>query len=229
MSIPEPKPPSTDITDPKVLAGAKRVATRRNNDARRKLAKERAALPLLADQIPAAPDVLDTPEQVIERRILCQIGARENAVDREIAAVRRVLDLRDQCFAMVPEDEYLVYFERSLEIQYPEWAYWGNVMQGIRERAEPMPEICLWVLTLLADWEGEPPTFQQIHLRCGDGQPKKAIGDACLWLERRLYIKGGVLRPEPLAGFTTESGFQVPGYGTPWSITDAGRRFLEPE
>jgi len=66
----EPKLPGTDHKYPKVLAGAKRVATRRNNDARKKLEAERARVRLFADQLRRVEDLhVITAEGVIERRM----------------------------------------------------------------------------------------------------------------------------------------------------------------
>lgn len=222
----EPQRPSTDINDPRTLAGAKRVASRRNNDVRRKLAKERAALPLLADQIPSEPETLVTPEEVIERRKLSQAAAWDNGVERDLAEIERIRRMRQVVFDMVTEAEYAAYYATSLECGFPLWAYWYNVKAGIVARLEPMPEIAEWLLTLLNDWEGEPPTHLKIHQKCGDGRTLKEISEALHWLEYRKYVVGGVLIPEPLAAFTASSGFHVTGYSTPWSITEAGRAYL---
>lgn len=99
------KPPGVDINDPTVLAGARRVATRRNNDARRKLAKERAALPLFAEQIPSEPAQLVTAEDVIERRKLAQYEAYKAGGVREAQEIERVRNYRNEVFAMVSEAE----------------------------------------------------------------------------------------------------------------------------
>ena len=212
------QPPSIDITDPQVLAGAKRVATRRNNDARRKLAKERAALPLLAEQIPSEPAVLITPERVIEDRKIAQAGAWENGCERDIQAVEKIRQARQVVFDMVPVEEYLIYYDQSLSCTFPLWAFWYNVKAGILARLEPMTEIGEWLLTILNDWEGEPPTHVELHHKCGDGRELKEILDGILWLERRRYVRGGVIR---------SCAYAKTGSSTPWSITEAGKRYLD--
>ncbi len=220
MTPSNPQPPSTDISDPKVLAGARRVATRKNNDARRKLAKERAALPLFAPQIPAEPAHLVTPEEVIEKRKLYQIAAWENGVERDVQKVADTIRLRNEVWALVPVDEYLEYFDKWLVSWIPDYAYWGLVLDSIKRRAEPMTEVGDWLLNILSEWEGEPPTHHDLHYRCGDGRSIKEIGDGLLWLEARRYVRGGVLRP---CRFVEA---KYGGNATPWMITDAGRRYV---
>jgi GNAT superfamily N-acetyltransferase len=215
-----PKLPGTDINDPKVLAGAKRVATRRNNDARRKLAKERAALPLFASEIPSEPARLVMAEEVIERRMLGQQGAWENGVERDVREVENIRRYRNEVFALVSEDEYTELYAASLEYRFPQWAYWVNVRDDILRRHEPMSPICELVLTWLVDWEGEPPTVGDLHHLRGDGLGKKEISEAIDWLERRRYVRGGVIRP---CRFVENLWVK---YSTPFEATDAGRSYL---
>jgi len=80
------------------------VATRRNNEARKKLEAERARLPLLADQLPRSEELpLVTAEDVIERRKLCQRAAWENGVERDVAEIARIVAMRNEVFSMVGE------------------------------------------------------------------------------------------------------------------------------
>lgn len=211
--------PGTDLNDPKVLAGARRVATRRNNDARRKLQKERAALPLFVGEIPSEPAHLVTPEEVIERRKLGQQGAWENGVERDIAEIAKIVAMRNVVFSMVSEAEYVELYAASLEYRFPLWAYWYNVKEDIERRREPMPPICELVLTWLVDWEGEPPTTRELHHLRGDGLSWEEISEAVHWLERRRYVRGGVVRFCP---FVAASNPWI-NTSCPFSATDAGR------
>ncbi|SRR6266508_2718346 len=218
----EPKLPGTDINDPKVLAGAKRVATRRNNDARRKLVKERAALPLFTGEIPSEPEHLVTPEEVIERRKLVQIHTYGDGGVREAEQIATVVRYRNEVFALVTEAEYSELYAASFDWRFPQWAYWRNVRDDILRRREPMPPLCELVLTWLVDWEGEPPTFLELHHVRGDGLSSKEISEAIHWLERRRYVGGGVARFCP---YVAASNPWIDS-SVPFEATDAGRAFI---
>lgn len=221
-----PTVPGTDLNDRKVLAGAKRVATRRNNEARKKLEAERARLPLLADQLPRVEELpLVTAEDVIERRKLCQRAAWENGVERDIAEIARIVAMRNEVFSMVGEDEYVKIYAASLEYRFPQWAYWHNVRENIRRRSEPMPPDAEIVLTWLVDWEGAPPTIGDLHAARGDGMTWRQIREALRWLEDRLYVKGHQVRPCRFAVDRLKD-IGAPGLSAPFSATEVGRKFI---
>jgi hypothetical protein len=219
-------PPGTDISDPKVLAGARRVATRRNNDARRKLEAERARLPLLADQLPSVKELpVITAEDVIERRKIGQQGAWESGVERDVAEIERIRGYRNDVFSMVGEDEYSQFYAASLEWRFPQWAYWYNVREQIKRRSEPMPPDAELVLTWLVDWEGQPPTIGELHATRGDGMTWRQISEALAWLERRFYVEGHQIRPCRFAEERLKD-IGVAGLSSPFSATEAGVNLL---
>jgi hypothetical protein len=211
-----PKLPGTNHNDPKVLASAKRVATRRNNKARKKLAAERAALPLLAEQIPDEPEHLMAPEEVIERRQINQQSSYERSVERELKEIENIRRYRNEVFALVSESEYAEFYAGSLETTIPRWAYWYNIKADIERRREPMPTTCELVLTWLVDWEGPAPTIGELHQLRGDGLSRAEISEALDWLERRRYIRGGIVRP---CRFVTNPWTNT---STPFEVTEAG-------
>jgi hypothetical protein len=217
----EPNLPGTDINDPKVLAGAKRVATRRNNDMRRKLAKERAALPLFACEIPSEPAHLVTPEEVIERRALVQLHTYGSSGTREAEERLTIVRYRNEVFALVTEAEYAEFYAASFDYNFPQWAYWGNLRDDILRRRETMPPRCELVLTWLVDWEGEPPTVGELHHCRGDGLTKAEIREAVYWLERRRYAQG---HPGRYCRFVDNPWINQ---SSPFSATDAGRNYLQ--
>lgn len=216
----EPNLPGVDINDPKVLIGAKRVATRRNNDARRKLAKERAALPLFAGEISSEPSHLVTPEEVIERRALVQLHTYGSSGVREAEERLTIVRYRNEVFALVSEAEYLELYAASFEYRFPRWAYWGNVRDDILRRRESMPPICETVLTWLVEWEGEPPTVGELHHYRGDGLSKAEIREAVCWLERQRYVRG---MPGRHCRFVDSPWINQ---SSPSEATDAGRAFI---
>lgn len=202
--------PSIDLTDPKVRSAAQGVATRRNNEARRKLENERAKLALFADQLPTADDLpVDTPEQVIERRKLGQAGAWERGSERDIAEVEKITRLRNEIFALVSLEEYESWYARSFDCQWPQWAFWGIALDKVKRRADPMPENASLILAWLENWETEPPTSQELHQACGDGMTWHEVFEALQWLEARDYVLGGVIRPCALCKY---------GSCVPWRI-----------
>jgi hypothetical protein len=218
----EPKLPGTDLNDPKVLAGAKRVATRRNNEARRKLAKERAALPLFAGEIPSEPAHLVTPEEVIERRALVQHHVYGESGVREANEIFTVVRYRNEVFDLVTEAEYAEFYAASFDYTFPQWAYWGNLRDDILRRREPMPPFMELVLTWLVDWEGEPPTILELHHLRGDGLTSDEISKAIHWLDRQRYVRGGVAR---FCRFVAASNPWI-NNSIPFEATDAGVDFI---
>ena len=222
----EPKLPGTDLNDRTVLAGAKRVATRRNNDARKKLEAERARAPLFADQLPSVEGLpVITAEDVIKRRKLCQQAAWKKGAERDVAEIARRVAMRNEVFSMVSEDEYVKLYAASLEYRFPQWAYWYNVKESIKRRSEPMPPDAELVLTWLVDWGGEPPTIGELHAARGDGMTWRQIHEALRWLEDRLYIKGHQVRPCRFAAERLKD-IGAPGLSAPFSATEVGRRFI---
>lgn len=218
----EPKLPGTDIKDPKVFAGAKRVATRRNNDARRKLEAEHTRLPLFMEQLPQVKDLpVVTPEDVIERRQIVQVHTYGAGGTREAEEIERIRRYRNEVFALVSEAEYAELYAASFDWRFPQWAYWLNVRDDILRRREPMPPLCELVLTWLVDWEGEPPTIGELHHFRGDGLTRQEIFEAVDWLEHRRYVRGGVIRP---CRFVEENPWVKTS--CPFSATDAGRGFI---
>jgi hypothetical protein len=218
-----PTLPGTDLNDRKVLAGAKRVATRRNNDARKKLEAERARLPLFADQLPGVEDLhVVTPEEVIERRALVQHHVYGESGVREANEIFTVLRYRNEVFALVTEAEYAELYAKSFDWHSPQWAYWGNLRDDILRRREPMPPLMELVLTWIVDWEGERPTFLELRHVRGDGLSSKEISEAIHWLERRRYVRGGVARFCP---YVAASNPWIDS-SIPFEATEAGRKYL---
>ena len=218
----EPKLPGTDLNDPKVFAGAKRVATRRNNDARRKLEAEHARLPLFVEQLPQVKDLpVVTPEDVIERRALVQHRVYGESGTREAEQRLTVVRYRNEVFALVNEAEYAEFYARSFDYQFPEWAYWGNLRDDILRRREPMPPLMELVLTWLVDWEGEPPTVGELHHYRGDGLTRQEIREAIYWLERRRYVRA---LPGRYCRFVDSPHIN---HSSPSSATDAGWAYVQ--
>ena len=218
----EPQLPGTDINDPKTLTGAKRVATRRNNQARKKLEAEHARLPLFKEQLPQVADLpVDTPEAVLERRALVQLHTYGSSGEREAEQKLQVVRYRNEVFALVSEAEYSELYAKSFDWQYPKSAYWGNVRDDILRRREPMPPLMELVLTWLVDWEGEPPTVGDLHHYRGDGLTKAEIREAIYWLERRRYVRA---HPGRYCRFVDSPHIN---HSSPSSATDAGRAYLQ--
>jgi len=223
----EPQRPGIDINDPKVLRGAKAAATRRNNKARKKLAAERAALPLYAEQIPAEPAHLVTPEEVVESRKLHQISTRETIITIELMQLDAIHQYKNQIFALVGESEYTEFYARSLATSMPQDAYWHLLLEDIKRRSDEMPPNMELVLIWLCDWEGEPPTTGDLHALRGDGMTFEEIGEALRWLEKRHYAEGHRIRP---CKYATERLKDIlpdmEHSSTPFTAADAGRAYI---
>lgn len=180
--------PGTDINDPKTFSGAKRIATRRNNDHVRKIRKK---LPLF-ESVLMADFVPDTPEAVLERRRLSQIEYAEVSKERWARTKQQTRERRQRCRELCDSDEeFRRVMRHGIKIRCAKSTRWKIIEMRLDRRLNPLkPDeemILAWT-----EVETEPFTHWDIWRRRGDGLDWRDISNTLNELERRelLVITG---------------------------------------
>lgn len=164
---PLPKPPGIDPSNPKVMAGLRRVATRKNNDVLRMIERK---LPLFREQVLAETETM-TPEKVLERRIAFRESYLEWRRGFNQLHMRHIRADRAFVWQHVEPSEFFALLRKYMS-KYPRSrsTRWGQIKLKIERRIAPMTENEDLVLAWLEVWEREPPTHHELHRACGDGQ-----------------------------------------------------------
>lgn len=209
----DPHLPGTDLNDPKVLSGAKRVATRRNNKARRKLEAERERLALFADQLPTTADLpVVTPEEVIQKREEARQVHAEWRVEFDALQAKHLAETKAKIAALVMPEEYAEIKAKAAACSFGERIGWDIAEMEIKRRLEPISNDALHVLLLLCNQEVDV-TVDEFHRKCGDGMTREQMLKALFELQNRGFAGGGRLRYCAVRKAD----------GAPWEATVAGK------
>lgn len=176
--------PGTDINDPKTLAGAKRIATRRNNDHLRKIRKK---LPLF-ESVLMADFVPDTPEAVLERRKLAQIEYAEVSRERRLRDRESIRARRQRCLELCDSRaEFLRVMRNGIRVRCAKSTRWTIIEMRLDRRLNPLKPNEEMVLAW-TEVETEPFTHWDIWRRRGDGLDWREISNILNELNRRELL-----------------------------------------
>ncbi len=204
-----PKPPGLDLSDKKTLAGARGVATKKNN-AFRKLVETK--LPLFREELYADFEPF-TPEKVIEDRKIIREGWNERR--REMAAETRanIRCFRSEIRARVSDNEFWRIFRQVATGKFStRFMRWYCAYKKILDREKPLSESAALVLAWL-EVENEPVSHHRLWQKRGDGMSKKEILDAFGELSDRDLVK--------LVDSSREIVDGIPLYVARWQTTKA--------
>lgn len=197
------------------LTNAKQVATRKNNQARKKLLAERAAAPLLADQLPTVDSLpVITPAYVIEKHEAAREAHAKWKAKFDVATAHRLRETQARIEAAVSPEEWKEIIARVETSTLDVSNAWAVEAMILSRRQEPLIDRESLVLAWLAQEEHDV-TVGELHQRRGDGLSRKEIFAALSSLEQRRFVGGGQLRPCAVDGADR----------APWEITTAGREW----
>lgn len=197
------------------LTNAKQIATRQNNAARKKLLAERAAAPLLADQLPTVDSLpVVTPGDVIEKHDAARVAWAVKKTQMDGANAQRLRDTQARIEAAVSPAEWAEIITRIERSTLDAGNAWAVEAMILLHRQEPLTDAESLVLAWLAQEERDV-TVGELHMRRGDGLSRKEIFAALQGLEQRRFVGGGKLR---LCSVDNADR-------APWEITIAGREW----
>lgn len=199
------------------LADAQRVATRKNNKARKNLLAERAAFPLLADQLPEVDSLqVITPADVIEKHAAAREAFDKWKARFKTNSAQRLRETMARIEAAVSSTEWAEIVARVERSTLDLGNAWSVEAMFLSNRQEPLSDTELLVLAWLAQ-EERNVTVGELHRRRGDGLSRKEIFAALQGLERRRLVGGGRLRTCAVDAADR----------APWEISIAGREWVQ--
>lgn len=170
---PLPKPPGIDLSDPEVLTGAKRVATRKNNDFRRMVEKK---LPLFAEEIFADYEPV-TPEKVVEQRKIIRADFDVWWREKKQNEIIQIKEFRRECRELCADDREFFRLLRDRVRSFGgrhRWNRWYSLVRRLRERQKPLSATADLVYAWL-EQETEPVSHWQLWRSRGDGIERDEI------------------------------------------------------
>lgn len=206
-----PTVPGVDLSDKKVLTGAKRIATRKNNDYKREV--ERKA-PLFADVLLKEYEPM-TPERVIERRIIARDSFKEWKAGFNELQRGHIRQFRAEVRELVTDNDE---FRRLIRLCVrtrggDRSSRWSRTLTLVKRRATvPLSQNADLVLAWL-QVETKPVTHLDIWEKRGDGMPVQDILKALIELMEYAYV--GMVEVETLP----EKYHKIDGWNgkTAWS------------
>lgn len=180
-----PTVPGVDLSDKKVMSGAKRVATRTNNDYKRAVLKK---APLFADTLLAEYDPM-TPEKVVARRIEFRAGFKEWKRDFNDLVRGHIRGFRAEVRALVPDDaEFRRLMRHCIRMRGGDRSSkWSRTLTLVKKRAEqPLSPTAELVLAWL-ETEEKPVTQFDLWAKRGDGLSAAEILKALMELSDYAY------------------------------------------
>lgn len=186
------------MSDPKTLAGAKGVATKKNNEFKKMVAEK---LPLFSDEL-FAGWIPDTPEKVIERRRAQREGWNERLKAMVETEMRQARQWRSECRALCVDDVEFFRLMRAY-IRRSKWRRWCDLKHHLTKRLQPLSETADLIFAWL-EQETQPVSHWDLWRSRGDGLDWRAISTALHeLLERELIIAC------PLQNAITDDGREI--------------------
>lgn len=213
VKVLRPEKPGTDLSDPKTLAGAKRIATRKNNDFKRMIETK---LPLFAEEV-SADFVPFTPEIVIERRIESQKDFKVWLKGFNDLQRKHIRQFRSEVQQLVTGAEEMRFMIRLVVKMRggDRSCRWGRALDLIkRRRTKPLSNNADLVLAWLRQ-DNRPMTHFEIWERRGDGLTPSDILKALMELNNFAYVAMNDVVDLP------EKYHDIPGWKgrTAWNFT----------